>query len=63
DIEPVIPSPTTYQRKQRKTHKRRRTQKYTELPQTSVPQNLGADEAVHKEGMTVWKGLSLLMQA
>ncbi|GKF64749.1 hypothetical protein Tco_0188197, partial [Tanacetum coccineum] len=23
---------------------------------TSVPQDLGADEAVHKEGVTVWKG-------
>ncbi|GJR58133.1 putative ribonuclease H-like domain-containing protein [Tanacetum coccineum] len=45
----VSPSPTTYQRK-RKTHKRRRTKKDIELPQTSVPQNLGADEAVHKEG-------------
>ncbi|GJZ56143.1 hypothetical protein Tco_0611336 [Tanacetum coccineum] len=45
---PILPSPTTYQRK-RKTHKRRKTQKDTELPQTSVPQNLGADEAVHQE--------------
>nr|GEW01149.1 protein reticulata-related 1, chloroplastic-like [Tanacetum cinerariifolium] len=27
-----------------------KTQKDTELPQTSVPLNLGADEAVHKEG-------------
>ncbi|GJT67748.1 putative ribonuclease H-like domain-containing protein [Tanacetum coccineum] len=39
---------------------RRRTKKDTKLPQTSVPQDLGADEAVHKEGVTVWKGLSLL---
>ncbi|GKD61186.1 putative ribonuclease H-like domain-containing protein [Tanacetum coccineum] len=28
--------------------------------QTSVPQDLGADEAIHKEGVTVWKGISLL---
>ncbi|GKA22995.1 retrovirus-related pol polyprotein from transposon TNT 1-94 [Tanacetum coccineum] len=50
-IEQIPPSPTTYQRK-RKTHKRRRTKKDTKLPQTSVPQNLGADEVVHKEGVT-----------
>ncbi|GJY48937.1 hypothetical protein Tco_0830957 [Tanacetum coccineum] len=48
-IEPILPSPTTYQQK-RKTHKRRRTKKDTELPQTSVPQDLRADEAVHEEG-------------
>ncbi|GJW43796.1 hypothetical protein Tco_0072595 [Tanacetum coccineum] len=30
--------------------------KDTQLPQTGVPQDLGADEAVHKEGLTVWKG-------
>ncbi|GKE17367.1 hypothetical protein Tco_1424944, partial [Tanacetum coccineum] len=50
-IKQIPPSLTTYQRK-RKTHKRRKTKKDTELPQTSVPQNLGADEAVHKEGVT-----------
>ncbi|GKB48976.1 ribonuclease H-like domain-containing protein [Tanacetum coccineum] len=48
-IEPILSSPTTYQRK-RKTKKRRRTKKDTELPQTSVPQDHGADEAVYKEG-------------
>ncbi|GKD01480.1 hypothetical protein Tco_1171754 [Tanacetum coccineum] len=48
-IEQILPSPTTYQRK-RKTKKCRRTKKDTKLPQTSVPQDLGADEAVHKEG-------------
>ncbi|GJV04625.1 hypothetical protein Tco_1338194 [Tanacetum coccineum] len=48
-IEPILPSPTTYQRK-RKTQKHRRTKKDIELPQTSVPLNLGADEAVHKKG-------------
>ncbi|GJT22891.1 hypothetical protein Tco_0892828 [Tanacetum coccineum] len=53
-IEQILQSPTTYQRK-RKTQKRRRTNKDTKLPQTSVPQDLGADEAVHKEGVTVWQ--------
>ncbi|GJY78290.1 hypothetical protein Tco_0484091 [Tanacetum coccineum] len=50
-IEQIPPSPTTYQRK-RKTQKCRRTKKDTELPQTSVPLDHGADEAVHKEGVT-----------
>ncbi|GJY14330.1 ribonuclease H-like domain-containing protein [Tanacetum coccineum] len=53
-IEQIPPSPTTYQRK-RKTQKCRRTKKDTELPQTSVPLDHGADEAVHKEGVTVWQ--------
>ncbi|GKB45939.1 hypothetical protein Tco_0896692 [Tanacetum coccineum] len=48
-IEKILPSPTTYQRK-RKTQKRSRTKKDTDLPQTSVPLDHGADEAVHKEG-------------
>ncbi|GJY09601.1 putative ribonuclease H-like domain-containing protein [Tanacetum coccineum] len=48
-IEQLLPSPTTYQRK-RKTQTRRKTTKDTKLPQTSVPQDLEADEAVHKEG-------------
>ncbi|GKC25315.1 hypothetical protein Tco_1027465 [Tanacetum coccineum] len=48
-IEQILPSPFTYQRK-RKTQKRRRTKKNTKLPQTSVPQDLEADEAIHKEG-------------
>ncbi|GJX09737.1 putative ribonuclease H-like domain-containing protein [Tanacetum coccineum] len=43
-------SPSTYQRKKRKTQKHRRAKKVTELPQTSVPLDHGADEAVHKEG-------------
>ncbi|GJX80454.1 putative ribonuclease H-like domain-containing protein [Tanacetum coccineum] len=30
---------------------------------TSVPQDLGVDKAVHKEEVTVWKGLSLLLLA
>ncbi|GKB45802.1 hypothetical protein Tco_0896555 [Tanacetum coccineum] len=48
-IEQLLPSPTTYQRK-RKTQTHRTTTKDTKLPQTSVPQDLKADEAVHKEG-------------
>ncbi|GJX44836.1 hypothetical protein Tco_0261512 [Tanacetum coccineum] len=54
-IEQILPSPSTYQRKQRKTQKHRRAKKVTELPQTSVPLDHGADEAVHKEGVTVWQ--------
>ncbi|GJT06710.1 retrovirus-related pol polyprotein from transposon TNT 1-94 [Tanacetum coccineum] len=61
-IEQILPHPSTYQR-HRKTQNRRRTKKDTKLPQTSVPQDLGADEAVHTEGVTVWKGLSLLWQS
>nr|GEY41325.1 hypothetical protein [Tanacetum cinerariifolium] len=49
-IEQTLPSPSTYQRKHRKTQKPRKAIKVTELPQTSVPLDLGADEAVHKEG-------------
>ncbi|GJU18384.1 hypothetical protein Tco_1146350 [Tanacetum coccineum] len=48
-FEQILPSPSTYHRKS-KTKKRRRTKKDTTLPQTSVPHDLGADEAVHKEG-------------
>ncbi|GKD37550.1 hypothetical protein Tco_1257757 [Tanacetum coccineum] len=51
-IEKILPSLTTYQRK-RKTQKCKRTKKDTELPQTSVPLDHGADEAVHKEGVPV----------
>ncbi|GJW08352.1 hypothetical protein Tco_1570775 [Tanacetum coccineum] len=49
-IEQILPSPSTYQTKQRKTQKHRRAKKVTELPQTSVPLDHGADEAVYKEG-------------
>nr|GEU71867.1 hypothetical protein [Tanacetum cinerariifolium] len=45
---PTLQSPTTYKR-QRKTYKRRRTQKANVLPQTNVPQNLRADEVVNQE--------------
>ncbi|GJU30109.1 hypothetical protein Tco_1173698 [Tanacetum coccineum] len=48
-IEQILLSPTTYHRK-RKTKKHRRAKKDTELPQTSVPLDHGADEVVHKEG-------------
>ncbi|GKB06720.1 hypothetical protein Tco_0834953 [Tanacetum coccineum] len=54
-IEQILPSPSTYQRKQRKTQKHRRAKQVTALPQTSVPLDHGADEAVHKEGVTVWQ--------
>nr|GEX25615.1 hypothetical protein [Tanacetum cinerariifolium] len=45
-IEQVLPSPSTYQRKHRKTHKHRRAKMVTKLPQTSVPQDLRADEKI-----------------
>ncbi|GJT66833.1 hypothetical protein Tco_1018313 [Tanacetum coccineum] len=63
NIEQILPSPSIYQRKHKKTQKHRRAKKVTELPQTSVPLDLGADEVVHKEGVTEWKGISLLMLA
>ncbi|GKD68827.1 hypothetical protein Tco_1322917, partial [Tanacetum coccineum] len=61
-IEQLLPSPNTYQRK-RKNQTRRKTTKDTKLPQTSVSQDLRADEAVHKEGVTMWKGLSQMWQS
>ncbi|GJW42608.1 hypothetical protein Tco_0071407 [Tanacetum coccineum] len=63
NIEQILPSPFIYQRKHKKTQTHMRAKKVTELPQTSMPLDLGADEAVHKEGVTMWKGLSLLMLA
>nr|GEU56269.1 hypothetical protein [Tanacetum cinerariifolium] len=51
-IEQILPSPSTYQRKHRKTHKPRKAKKVIELPQTSVPLDIRADEAVHQEGVT-----------
>ncbi|GJY83337.1 hypothetical protein Tco_0496713 [Tanacetum coccineum] len=51
-IEQILPSPSTYQRK---TQKHRRAKKVTELPQTGVPLDHGADKAIHKEGVTVWQ--------
>ncbi|GKD34565.1 hypothetical protein Tco_1250074 [Tanacetum coccineum] len=51
--EQILLSPSTNQRKQRKTQKHKRAKQVTELPQTSVPLDHGADEAVHKEGVTV----------
>nr|GEU43516.1 ribonuclease H-like domain-containing protein [Tanacetum cinerariifolium] len=43
-IEQIHPSPSIYQRKLRKTHKPKKAKKVTELPQTSVPLDIGADE-------------------
>ncbi|GJW12324.1 putative reverse transcriptase domain-containing protein [Tanacetum coccineum] len=48
-IDQIPPSPTTYQRK-RKTQKRKRTKKDTELPQTSMPLDHGADEGIDTGG-------------
>ncbi|GKF34738.1 hypothetical protein Tco_0107938, partial [Tanacetum coccineum] len=48
-IKQILPSPSTYQRKQRKTQKHRRAKQVTVLPQTSVPLDHGADKAVYKE--------------
>ncbi|GJX66781.1 putative ribonuclease H-like domain-containing protein [Tanacetum coccineum] len=62
-IEQILPSLSTYQRKQSKTQKHKRAKKVIELPRTSVPLDHEANEVVHKEGVTVWKGLSLLMLA
>ncbi|GKA24604.1 hypothetical protein Tco_0710637 [Tanacetum coccineum] len=55
NIEQILPSPSIYQRKHRKTQKHRRAKKVTELPQTSMPLDLRADEVIHKEGVTVWQ--------
>ncbi|GJT65589.1 putative ribonuclease H-like domain-containing protein [Tanacetum coccineum] len=59
NIEQILPSPSIYQRKHRKTQKHRRAKKVTELPQTSVPLDLGADEAVHKEGTTAMPNVDI----
>ncbi|GJZ95026.1 hypothetical protein Tco_0667229 [Tanacetum coccineum] len=59
NIEQILPSPSTYQRKHRKTQKHMRAKKVTKLPQTCVPLDLRADEAVHKEGVTVWQSQAL----
>ncbi|GJS79637.1 hypothetical protein Tco_0729518 [Tanacetum coccineum] len=58
-IEQILPSPSTYQRKQRKTQKHRRAKKVIELPQTSVPLDNRADEAVHKEGTTAMPNVDI----
>nr|GFA95056.1 hypothetical protein [Tanacetum cinerariifolium] len=49
-IEQILPSPSTYQRKHRKTHKHRKAKKVTELPQTSMPLDHRTYEAISKEG-------------
>nr|GEV30207.1 putative ribonuclease H-like domain-containing protein [Tanacetum cinerariifolium] len=58
-IEQILPSPSTYQRKHKKTHKPRKAKKDTELPQTSVPLDIGANKAVHhKEGDSVERAIT-----
>ncbi|GJW95656.1 hypothetical protein Tco_0175328 [Tanacetum coccineum] len=52
-IEQILPSPSTYQTKQRKTQKHRRAKQVTALPQTSVPLDHRADKIIHKEGVIV----------
>nr|GEV55392.1 reverse transcriptase domain-containing protein [Tanacetum cinerariifolium] len=49
-IDQILLSLSTYQRKHRKTQKPKKSKKITELPQTSVPLDIGADEPVHQEG-------------
>ncbi|GJU57507.1 hypothetical protein Tco_1235273 [Tanacetum coccineum] len=51
-IEQILPSPSTYQRKKRKTQKHRRAKQVTALPQTSMPLDHGADEAIRR-GVTI----------
>ncbi|GKB28280.1 putative ribonuclease H-like domain-containing protein [Tanacetum coccineum] len=58
-IEQILPSPSTYHRKHRKTQKHRRAKKVTELTQTSVPLDLGADGAIHKEGTTAMPNVDI----
>nr|GEV00681.1 hypothetical protein [Tanacetum cinerariifolium] len=58
-IEQILPSPSTYQRKHRKTRKPRKSKKATELPQTSVPLDIGADDDVHHEGIGTSKKKTL----
>ncbi|GJW76821.1 putative ribonuclease H-like domain-containing protein [Tanacetum coccineum] len=50
NIEKILPSPSIYQRKHRKTQKHKRATKVTELAKNSVPLDLGVDKAVHKKG-------------
>ncbi|GKC29461.1 ribonuclease H-like domain, reverse transcriptase, RNA-dependent DNA polymerase, partial [Tanacetum coccineum] len=50
NIEQILLSPSIYQRKHKKIQKHKRAKKVTELPQTSMPLDLGAHEVVHKEG-------------
>nr|GFA70499.1 xylulose kinase-1 [Tanacetum cinerariifolium] len=47
-IEQILPSSSTYQRKHKKTRKPKKAKKVTELPQTSVPLDIGVDEAVYQ---------------
>ncbi|GJW28779.1 putative ribonuclease H-like domain-containing protein, partial [Tanacetum coccineum] len=51
NIMQILQSLSIYQRKHKKTQNHRRAKKVTELPQTSMPLDLGSDDAVHKEGV------------
>ncbi|GJS99467.1 hypothetical protein Tco_0820637 [Tanacetum coccineum] len=57
-IEQILPSPSTYQRKQRKTQKHRRAKQVTTLPQTSLPLDYEANEAVHNRGGSVERAIT-----
>nr|GEX29335.1 hypothetical protein [Tanacetum cinerariifolium] len=48
-IKQILSSPSTYQRKHKKTYKPKKSKKVTKLPQTSVPLDIGANEAIHQE--------------
>ncbi|GKB10891.1 hypothetical protein Tco_0844814 [Tanacetum coccineum] len=56
-LQPIVLEPQTksLQTKTPPTVSHELQTEVTELPQTSVPLDHGADEAVHKEGVTVWE--------
>ncbi|GKE44712.1 hypothetical protein Tco_1471996 [Tanacetum coccineum] len=56
-IEQILPSLSTYQRKQRKTQKHKRAKKVTKLPQTSVP----LDHGTNKDNDNILKTQSMAM--
>ncbi|GJY66447.1 hypothetical protein Tco_0468685, partial [Tanacetum coccineum] len=61
--EKILPSPSTFHRKHKKTQKHRRAKKVTELPQTRVPLDLGADKGMDTGGTprrqeTIWGALA-----
>ncbi|GKB12801.1 putative ribonuclease H-like domain-containing protein [Tanacetum coccineum] len=56
NIEQILPSPSTYQRKHKKTQKHRRAKKVTKLPQNSVPLDLGAMRlSIRKGNRYMWQ--------
>ncbi|GJT48059.1 hypothetical protein Tco_0974216 [Tanacetum coccineum] len=57
NIEQILPSPSTYQRKLRKTQKYKRAKKVTKLPQTSVPLDLGADKTTTMPNVDIPQGM------